>query len=390
MNDAVIIEAIRTPFGKYNGAFRETPSNKLLANALEGLVAKSGIDKAKIDDVIAGSVTQIGEQAADVARQSLLMAGFPIEVAGVTLNRFCGSGQQAVHFASQVIDAGDSDYMIACGVESMTRVAMLTDMTVGAPYSGFEPMGAELLNKYPLVHQGVSAELMAEKWGITRAEVDAFAINSHTKAQMAINAGVNKEIIPMPGLDKEGNAITLTVDEGVRAVIDPEKLGSLKTIFRPNGDGVVTAGNASQISDGAAAVLIANKNVAIADGFKPRARFRARVVVGSDPVLQLDGPIAATKLALKKAGLTVDDIDWFEINEAFATVSLAWMKEINPAAEKVNPWGGAIAHGHPLGATGAGLMAKMVAGLEATDGQFALQTMCIGLGMATATIIERI
>ncbi len=390
MKDAVIIEAIRTPFGKYNGAYRETPSNKLLANALEGLVNKSGIDKAKVDDVIAGAVTQIGEQAADVARQSLLMAGFPIEVAGVTLNRFCGSGQQAVHFASQVIDAGDSNYTIACGVENMTRVGMLTDMTIGGPYKGFDPMGAELLNKYPLVHQGVSAELMAEKWGITRADVDAFSIDSHAKAQQAINDGANKEIIAMPGLDKEGNAITLEADEGVRAVIDPAKLGSLKTIFRPNGDGVVTAGNASQISDGAAAVLIANKDVAIADGFTPRARFRARVVIGSDPVLQLDGPIAATKLALKKAGLTVDDIDWFEINEAFATVSLAWMKEINPAPEKVNPWGGAIAHGHPLGATGAGLMAKMVAGLEATDGQFALQTMCIGLGMATATIIERI
>ena len=390
MKDAVIIGAIRTPFGRYNGAFREVPANKLLANALAGLVDKSGIDKSKIDDVIAGCVTQIGEQAADVARQSLLMAGFPVEVAGVTLNRFCGSGQQAVNFASQVIDAGDADYMIACGVENMSRVAMLTDMTIGAPYKDFEPMGAELLSKYPLVHQGVSADLMAEKWGITRDQVDAFAIDSHAKAQTAINTGANKEIIPMSGLDKEGNSITLTADEGVRAQIDPEKLGSLKTIFRPNGDGVVTAGNASQISDGAAAVLIANKDMAIADGFKPRARFRARVVVGSDPVLQLDGPIAATKLALKKAGLSIEDIDWFEINEAFATVSLAWMKEIKPAPEKVNPWGGAIAHGHPLGATGAGLMAKMVAGLEATDGQFALQTMCIGLGMATATIIERI
>tara|TARA_B100000989_G_scaffold298163_1_gene286373 strand:- start:625 stop:1797 length:1173 start_codon:yes stop_codon:yes gene_type:complete len=389
MKNAVIIEAVRTPFGKFNGAFRDTPANKLLANALQGVVDKSGIDKAKIDDVVAGSVTQIGEQAADIARQSLLMAGFPIDVAGVTLNRFCGSGQQAVHFASQVIDAGDSDYMIASGVESMTRVGMLTDMTVGGPYKGFEPMGAELLNKYPLVHQGVSAELLADKWGITREEVDAFAVDSHAKAQAAIHSGANKEIIPMPGLDKEGNTITLNVDEGVRAVIDPVKLASLDTIFRPEG-GVVTAGNASQISDGAAAVLIANKNVAVADGFKPRAKFRARVVVGSDPVLQLDGLIAATKLALKKAGLTVDDIDWFEINEAFATVSLAWMKEINPKPERVNPWGGAIAHGHPLGATGAGLTAKMVAGLEATGGQFALQTMCIGLGMATATIIERI
>jgi acetyl-CoA acetyltransferase family protein len=390
MKDAVIIEAIRTPFGRYNGAYREIPSNKLLALALEGVMDRSGLDKGRVDDVIAGGVTQIGEQAADIARQSLLLADFPIEVPGVTLNRFCGSGQQAVHFASQAVDAGDADYVIGCGVESMTRVAMLTDMTVGGPYTGFDPMGEELLGKYPLVHQGVSAELMAEKWGISREDVDNFALESHAKAQKAKEAGLNKEIVPTVGIDAEGNAITLEADEGIRAVIDPAKLGSLKTIFRPNGDGVVTAGNASQISDGAAAVLIANREIAIADGFKPRARFRARVVVGSDPVLQLDGPIAATRMALKKAGLTVEDIDWFEINEAFATVGIAWMKEINPAPEKVNPWGGAIAHGHPLGGTGAGLIAKMVAGLEATDGQFALQTMCIGLGMATATIIERI
>lgn len=390
MNDAVIIEAIRTPFGRYNGAFRETPSNKLLALALDGVMDKSGLDKGQVDDVIAGAVTQIGEQAADVARQSLLLADFPITVPGITLNRFCGSGQQAVHFASQAVDAGDANYAIGCGVESMTRVAMLTDMTVGGPYTGFEPMGEELLAKYPLVHQGVSAELMAEKWGISREEVDNFAIESHAKAQKAKEAGLNKEIVPTAGIDADGNAIVLDADEGIRAVINPEKLASLKTIFRPNGDGVVTAGNASQISDGAAAVLIANREIAIADGFKPKARFRARVVVGSDPVLQLDGPIAATRMALEKAGLSVEDIDWFEINEAFATVGLAWMKEINPAPEKVNPWGGAIAHGHPLGGTGAGLIAKMVAGLEATDGQFALQTMCIGLGMATATIIERI
>ncbi len=390
MKNAVIIEAIRTPFGRYKGAYRETSSNKLLAIALNGLMDKTGLEKGRVDDVIAGAVTQIGEQAADVARQSLLMADFPISVPAVTLNRFCGSGQQAVHFASQVIDAGDANYAIGCGVENMTRVEMLTDMTIGAPYTGFEPMGKELLDRYPLVHQGVSAELMAERWGISREEVDDFAIASHAKALKAKEGGLNKEIIATPGIDAEGNAITLEADEGIRAVIDPAKLGSLKTIFRPKGNGVVTAGNASQISDGAAAVLIANKEVAIADGFMPRAQFLARVVVGSDPILQLDGPIAATQLALKKAGLTVDDIDWFEINEAFATVALAWIKEINPAPRKVNPWGGAVAHGHPLGATGAGLMAKMIAGLEATDGQFGLQTMCIGLGMATATIIERI
>jgi len=390
MKDAVIIEAVRTPFGKFNGAYRETPPNKLLALALEGLMNKTDLDKGRIDDVIAGSVTQIGEQAADIARQSLLMADFPITVPGVTLNRFCGSGQQAVHFASQVIDAGDADYTIACGVESMTRVGMLTDMTVGGPYAGFDSMGEELISKYPLIHQGVSAELMAERWNISREDVDNFAIESHRKAQQAKEAGLNKEIIPTAGVDVDGHAIILDADEGIRPKMDPAKLASLKTIFRPNGGGVVTAANASQISDGASAILIANREIAIADGFTPRARFRARVVVGSDPVLQLDGPIAATNLALKKAGLTVADIDWFEINEAFATVALAWMKGINPPVEKVNPWGGAIAHGHPLGATGSALIAKMVAGLEATDGQFALQTMCIGLGMATATIIERI
>lgn len=390
MKDSVIIEAVRTPFARYNGAYRETPSNQLLAGALSGLMEKSGLDKGRVDDIIAGAVTQIGEQAADVARQASLLADFPITVPAVTLNRFCGSGQQAAHFASQVIDAGDANYTIACGVENMTRVEMLTDMTIGKPYTGFEPMGKDLLAKYPLVHQGVSAELMAEKWDITRDEVDSFAIESHAKAYKAKEAGLNKEIIPTAGIDADGNAIVLSSDEGIRASIDPAKLSSLKTIFRPKGNGVVTAGNASQLSDGAAAVLIANKDIAIADGFTPKARFRARVVVGSDPVLQLDGPIAATQLALKKAGLSVDDIDWFEINEAFATVALAWMREINPAPEKVNPWGGAIAHGHPLGGTGAGLIAKMVAGLEATDGQFALQTMCIGLGMATATIIERV
>lgn len=390
MKDSVIIEAIRTPFGRYNGAYRKTPANELLAGALSGLMDKTGLEKGRVDDIIAGAVTQIGEQAADVARQASLLADFPITVPAVTLNRFCGSGQQATHFASQVIDAGDANYTIACGVENMTRVEMLTDMNPGKPYTGFGPMGEKLLTKYPLVHQGVSAELMAEKWAITRNDADSFAIESHAKAQKAKEAGLNKEIIPTAGVDAEGNAIVLNADEGIRASVDPVKLGSLKTVFRPKGNGVVTAGNASQRSDGAAAILIAHKEIAIADGLTPKARFRARVVVGSDPVLQLDGPIAATQLALKKAGLTVDDIDWFEINEAFATVALAWVKEIKPTPEKVNPWGGAIAHGHPLGGTGAGLIAKMVAGLEATDGQFALQSMCIGLGMATATIIERV
>jgi acetyl-CoA acyltransferase len=383
MSEAVIIEAVRTPFGRRDGAFRETRPDALLAHALGGLVERSGIDPAKVEDVVTGCVTQAGEQGANVGRLGVLLAGFPVEVPATTLNRMCGSSQQAVHFASQAIAAGDMRYAIGCGVESMTRSPMFSDIG-----GGFEKLNPDLLEKQELIHQGESAERIAEKWKITRSDVDSLSAESHHRASAAARDEKNKEIVVTPGLDAEGNEAEFSSDEGIRGVVDAEKMAGLKTIFRPNG--VVTAGNASQISDGASAVLVGERERAEADGFVPKARFLARVAVGDDPTMQLTGVIPATRAALKKAGLSMNDLDWIEINEAFASVVLSWADEMKPDMDKVNPWGGAIAHGHPIGATGGGLMAKMIAGLEAVDGTLALQVMCIGHGMATATVIERI
>ena len=383
MPQPVVIEAVRTPFGRKGSALREVRPDSLLAHSLAGLVKRVGIDPAKIEDVITGCVSQAGEQGANVGRLASFLAGFPVEVPAVTLNRMCGSSQQAIHFAAQAIGAGDAFYAIGCGVENMTRVPMFSDV------GSLDKLNPELA-RFNLVHQGESAELLAEKYKITRSDVDEFAKESHRRAALAIREGRYKEILPTAAVDGEGKAFTLDRDEGVRETLDPEKMASLKTVFRPNGNGVVTAANSSQISDGSSAVLIADREVAIGDGFKPRARFLARVAVGDDPTLQLAGVIPATQKALKRAGLTLADIDWIEINEAFATVVLSWARELNANMEKVNPWGGAIAHGHPLGATGAGLFGKMLNGLEATDGRLGLQTMCIGHGMATCTIIERI
>lgn len=385
MAEAVIIDAVRTPIGRNKGAYRGTRPDQLLAHALEGLVSRTGLDKAKVGDVIIGCVGQVGEQGMNIARRTALLAGFPIEVPGVALNRFCSSAQQSIHFAAQAIAADDHNYIIAGGVESLTRVPM------GSDGAGVWPQIYEAMKEhYDLVHQGISAELIADKWNITRADVDNFSAESHRRAAAAANAGLHAEIIPTPGLDAEGKHISLTRDEGVRDKVDMAKMATLPTVFRPQGNGVVTAGNSSQISDGAAAVLVANRELAEADGFKPRARFKARVVVGSDPTFQLTGVIPATQQALAKAGLTINDLDWIEINEAFATVVLSWEKELKPDMSKVNPWGGAVAHGHPVGATGSILMAKMLAGLDSVDGQFGLQVMCAGHGMATCTIIERI
>jgi len=387
MREPVILEAVRTPFAKAGGAFREVRPDALLAHTLDGLLERAGIDAEKIEDVINGTVTQAGEQGANVGRLAVMLAGFPATVPAVSLNRMCGSSQQAAHFASQAIAVGDISYAIASGVESMTRAPMFSD--TGDGISGYE-VNPDLLEKRNLIHQGESAERIAEKWEITRDDLDAFATESHRRASVAANEGKNKEILPAPGLDSDGNEVELTADEGIRHNIDTEKMAQLKTVFRPEGEGVVTAGNSSQLTDGASAVLVGDREEAEAHGFEPRARFVARVVVGEDPVMQLTGVIPATRLVLKKAGLSINDLDWIEINEAFASVVLSWADELEPDMDRINPWGGAIAHGHPLGATGAGLMAKMLAGLEATDGQLGLQVMCIGHGMSTATIIERI
>ncbi len=384
MAEAVILEAVRTPIGRFKGAYRETRPDQLLAHTLEGLIARSGLDKAKVEDVIIGCVGQVGEQGMNIARRTALLAGFPIEVPGVALNRFCSSAQQTIHFAAQAIVAGDASYIIAGGVESLTRVPM------GSDGAGVWPKIYESMKEHhDLVHQGISAEMIADKWKISRADVDAFSAESHRRAALAAKENRHAEMIPTPGIDAEGRHISLTRDEGIRAAIDQAKMAALPTIFRPDGNGVVTAANSSQISDGSAAVLVANREIAEADGYRPRARFRARVVVGSDPTYQLTGVIPATQKALEKAGLTIKDLDWIEINEAFATVVLSWEKELKPDMAKVNPWGGAVAHGHPVGATGSILMAKMLTGLEATGGTLGLQVMCAGHGMATATIIER-
>ncbi|MEO8629353.1 MAG: thiolase family protein [Betaproteobacteria bacterium] len=391
MPEAVILEALRTPFGKRGGALREARPDALLAHALQGLVERAGIDPECIDDVIDGTVTLAGEQAANPARLAVLLAGFPVKIPGVSLNRMCGSSQQAVHFAAQAIAAGDMNYVIASGVESMTRVPMFLDISLGREgINGFEILNPALFEHHDLIHQGESAERVAEHWHLSRQSLDEFARNSHRKAHYAQQQGLNREILPVEGVSADAKTMTLSHDEGVRGVIDEQKMASLKPAFRAPDRGVITAANSSQLSDGASAVLVANADVARADGFTPIARFRARVVVGSDPTMQLTGVIPATQLALKKAGLTMADLDWIEINEAFASVVLSWAQEMNADLTKVNPWGGAIAHGHPLGATGGALMAKMLAGLRAIDGQLGLQVMCIGHGQATATIVERV
>ncbi len=384
MPEPVILEAVRTPFGRRSGAHRDTRPDQLLALTLRGLVERAGLDPARVEDVINGTVTQVGEQGANVGRLAVLLSGFPDTVPAVTLNRLCGSSQQAVHFAAQAVAAGDARYVIAAGVESMTRVPMFSDIG-----GGFERLNPDLLARRELIHQGESAERVAQRWRISRAEADAFAAESHRRAAAAARLGWHRELLTGAAAGTTEAGVPLTRDEGIRDVIDPAKMASLPTVFRPGGAGVVTAANASQIADGAAAVLIADRETAIADGFRPRARFRARVVVGDDPTLQLTAIIPATWAALARAGLSMADIDWFEVNEAFATVVLAWARELQPDLARVNPWGGAIAHGHPLGATGAGLLAKMLVGLEVTGGRFGLQVMCIGHGMATATVLER-
>ena len=384
MREPVIVEAIRTPIGRNRGAYREIRPDALFVQAIGGLLNRTGINGSNIEDVITGCVTQVGEQGANIGRLSVLLSELPESVPATTLNRMCGSSQQAVHFAAQAIAAGDHNYVIAGGVESMTRVPMFSDID-----GGYQNLNPAIFNKHELPHQGESAELIAEKYGLSREKLDQYSCQSHLRAASAAESGVFKtQTIPVDGLDRDGNKLTLDYDEGIRFKPDLEKMSGLSPIFRE--DGVITAANASQISDGAGALLIANKETALSDGLRPRARFRARVVVGGDPKMQLMEVVPATQEALKRAGLTLRDVDVIEINEAFACVVLAWAKELKPDMDKVNPNGGAIAHGHPLGATGAVLMTKLLHELERSDGAIGLQVMCIGHGMATATVLERI
>ncbi len=375
--DVFIVSAVRLPIGvgKPTGALFPFLPVDLTARVLVEVVRRAGIDPARVEDVVWGVVTPVGDQGANLARMSVLKAGYPVHVPATTLNRMCGSSQQAIHFGAQAILASDMDLVVAGGTEIMSH------QPIGADYPAEWPKDFP----YKLVHQGISAEMMAEKWRLKRDELDDFAFQSHMRAGQAIQKGYFEgQILPLDLPDGS----RFTTDQGVRMPPDRGKMAALKPAFKE--DGVVTAANSSQISDGSAAVLLASPEAVGRYNLSPLARILARTVVGSDPVLMLDAPIPATEKVLRMAGLTLADMDVIEINEAFASVVLAWEKELKPDKARVNPNGGAIAHGHPVGATGAILMTKLVYELQRRGARYGLQTMCIGHGMATATIIERI
>lgn len=389
MQTAVIVDAVRTPTGRRNGKLKDWHATDLAAHTLEAIIERSGLDPALIDDVIMGCVSQTGEQGVNIGRNAALAAGFPEEVPGITIDRQCGSSQQAAHFAAQGVMAGVYDIVIAAGVESMTRVPMLVTAQQGPGV----PFGPKMLERYDhgLVPQGVSAEMVAEKWGIGREELDVISLESHQRAARATEEGrFESQIAPVP-VTVEGVEEAMTVDEGIRWDTSLEKLASLKPAFKE--DGVISAGNSSQISDGSAAVLIMSEAKAESLGLRPRARFVSFSLAGVDPVMMLEGPIPASHKVLEKAGLTINDIDLFEINEAFSSVVAAWRREMpgDDAAlwERTNVNGGAIALGHPLGCSGAKLLTTLVHELERTGGRYGLQAMCEGGGMANGLIIER-
>jgi acetyl-CoA acyltransferase len=385
--EAVIVDAVRTPLGRRDGMLKNWHPVDLLGHTLRGLVARNHLNPELIDDVIAGCVMQAGEQAANVGRNAALAAGFPESVPGTTVDRQCGSSQQAIHFAAQGVMAGSYEIAIACGVESMTRVPMGATAANGPG----KPFGPAMMRRYnnARFHQGISAEMMAERWKLDRSSLDAYSLESHRRAARATEQGwFCREILPTPVEREDGTTVQVTRDEGIRADTTPEKMATLKTVFKP--DGVITAGNSSQITDGAAAVLIMERATAERLGLKPLARFVGFALAGEDPVLMLSAPIPATRRILEKTGLKLDEIDRIEINEAFASVVLAWQKETKADLNRVNVNGGAIALGHPLGASGARLMATLVHELQRSGGRYGLQTMCEGGGMANATVIERI
>jgi acetyl-CoA acyltransferase len=398
MPDAVIVDAVRTPGGRRNGQLSGWHPADLAAECLTALAERNNLDPALVEDVIMGCVMQAGAQSVNIARNAVLAAGWPEEVPGTTIDRQCGSSQQAAHFAAQAVIAGAHDIVVASGVEVMSQVPM--GASVGDGRFGF-PFGPRVGQRYAdvggLVPQGISAELIADKWGLSRNDLDTFSAESQARAARARDEGrFEREIVPVEGIhrDKDTGDIKdtgelVTADEGIREGTTVETLGNLKPAFKKDG-GKVTAGNSSQITDGASAALIMSAEKAAQLGLTPRARFHTFALAGVDPVTMLTGPIPATHKVLEKSGLSLDDIDLVEINEAFASVVLAWEKELNPDMSKVNVNGGAIALGHPLGASGTKLLATLLNELERTSGRYGLLTMCEGGGMANATVIERL
>ncbi|WP_447944234.1 thiolase family protein [Microbacterium aurum] len=393
MRTAVIVDAVRTPSGrgKPGGALSGIHPVDLAAHVLRAMLARNGLDSRQIDDVLLGCVSQVGEQTMNIARQAVLAAGFDERVPATTIDRQCGSSQQAAHFAAQGVMAGQYDIVIAGGVESMSRVPLgIAASVAGSPFS------PGLHERYPegLVNQGVSAELIAERWGLSRDDLDAYAAQSHARAARAAAGGrFDSQLLPVPT-----EAGEVTADETVRPGTSVEGLAGLAPAFRtdalaarfPELDWRITPGNSSPLTDGASAALIMSEEKANELGLTPRARFHSFAVVGDDPLLMLTGPIPATRRILERSGLGMDDLDAYEVNEAFASVPLAWAAEVGADPEKLNPWGGAIALGHALGSSGTRLLGTLLATLEATGGRYGLQTMCEGGGMANATIIERL
>ncbi len=387
MHQAVIVDAVRTPSGKKGGKLKDWHPASLGAHVLQALAARNPIDVEMIDDVIFGCVMQVGPQTLNVARNAVLTAGWPESVPGTTVDRQCGSSQQAIHFAAQGVMAGVYDAVVAGGVEAMSQVPLGASLIkdLGFP---FPPSMLERYAETGLPHQGIGAEMIADEWGFSRGDLDAFGALSQQRAARATDEGrFEREIVAVP-IKGESGEESMRIDEGIRPGTTAEKLATLKPAFKE--DGKITAGNSSQIADGASAVLIMNEEKAKALGLRPRARFVSFALAGTDPVTMLKGPIPATHKILEKSGLSIGEIDLFEVNEAFAPVVLAWQKETGADMNRVNVNGGAIALGHPLGASGSKLMSTLLCELERTEGRYGLQLMCEGGGLANATIIERI
>jgi acetyl-CoA acyltransferase len=388
VTSVVIVAAARTPVGRFRGSLADVRADHLGAHLIKELIGRAGLTSAQVDDVIFGCVTQVGEQSANIARTSILSAGWPVTIPGMTIDRKCGSAEAAIHVAVGAIAAGAADVVIAGGAESMSRVPMGGNRDVHG-----EPFGWLASQRFDVVSQGEAAERIVDAWSLSRENLDDYAVESHRRAAAAADSGFFRdEIVPIPvaslSENRESAAPLFAGDETIRRDTSKEKLAKLKTSFRP--EGRVTAGNASQISDGAAAVLLMSESAAQRLGVKPRARIRALTTVGSDPTLMLTGPIAASQKVLQRAGLTKEDIDLYEVNEAFACVPLVWMRELGISNERLNVNGGAIALGHPLGASGARIMTTLLHELERRQARFGLQAICCAGGMATATIIERL